>query len=80
MIPADLNIAEATLKHDRDIAAIMLEPSGASWGTVPLSAEFNRQLRALATRYEVPLIFDEVITGFRYSPGGCGTHRHHAAV
>ena len=70
VIPADLNIAEATLKHDRDIAAIMLEPSGASWGTVPLSAEFNRQLRALASQYEVPLIFDEVITGFRYSPGG----------
>lgn len=70
VIPADLDLVDDTLKRNRDIAAIMLEPSGASWGTVPLSVEFNRQLRALATQYEVPLIFDEVITGFRYSPGG----------
>lgn len=70
VIPADLEIAEDVLRRDRDIAAIMLEPSGASWGTVPLTIAFNRQLRDLATRYEVPLIYDEVITGFRYSPGG----------
>lgn len=70
VIPADLQKAEDVLRGDRDIAAIMLEPSGASWGTVPLSIAFNRQLRDLATRYEVPLIYDEVITGFRYSPGG----------
>ncbi len=70
VVPADLDAVEHTLKRDRDIAAIMLEPSGASWGTVPLSVEFNQHLRALATRYEVPLIYDEVITGFRYSPGG----------
>jgi len=70
VIPADLEMAEDVLRRDRDIAAIMLEPSGASWGTVPLSIAFNRELRDLATRYEVPLIYDEVITGFRYSPGG----------
>lgn len=69
VIPADLDITEATLRRG-DIAAILLEPSGASWGTVPLTVEFNRALRALATQYNVPLIFDEVITGFRYSPGG----------
>jgi glutamate-1-semialdehyde 2,1-aminomutase len=70
VIPADLEFTERTLESDRDIAAIMIEPSGASWGTVPLSVEFNRELRELATRYGVPLIYDEVITGFRYSPGG----------
>ncbi len=70
VIPADLEILEQTLRRDRDIAAIMIEPSGASWGTVPLSVEFNRTLRDLSARYEVPLIYDEVITGFRYSPGG----------
>jgi len=70
VIPADLDQVERTLRGDRDIAAMMLEPSGASWGTVPLTAAFNRGLRELTTRYEVPLIYDEVITGFRYSPGG----------
>ena len=70
VIPADLNAAETILRADKEIAAIMLEPSGASWGTVPLTREFNRQVRALATAYRVPLIFDEVITGFRYAPNG----------
>jgi glutamate-1-semialdehyde 2,1-aminomutase len=70
VIPADLDRAEAVLRDDPDIAAVMLEPSGASWGTVPLTPEFNRSLRALTSRYDVPLIYDEVITGFRYSPGG----------
>lgn len=70
VIPADLNRVEETLKADPDIAAVMLEPSGASWGTAPLSVDFNRELRRLTTAYNVPLIFDEVITGFRYAPGG----------
>ncbi len=70
IVPADLDALETLLKRDRDIAAIMLEPSGASWGTVPLTLSFNRQLRDLATQYEVLLIYDEVITGFRYSAGG----------
>ena len=70
VIPADLDRAESVLRDDHDIAAVMLEPSGASWGTVPLTHDFNRGLRELTTRYDVPLIYDEVITGFRYSPGG----------
>ena len=70
VIPADLDRVESVLREDQDIAAVMLEPSGASWGTVPLTAEFNRGLRDLTSRYDVPLIYDEVITGFRYSPGG----------
>jgi glutamate-1-semialdehyde 2,1-aminomutase len=70
VIPADLDRVEGVLREDRDIAAVMLEPSGASWGTVPLTADFNRGLRELTSRNDVPLIYDEVITGFRYSPGG----------
>jgi glutamate-1-semialdehyde 2,1-aminomutase len=70
VIPADLERVESVLRDDKDIAAVMLEPSGASWGTVPLTPEFNRSLRELTSRYDVPLIYDEVITGFRYSPGG----------
>ncbi len=70
IIPADLDILEQTLQADDDIAAIMLEPSGASWGTVPLSIDFNRELRRLSTEYDVLLVYDEVITGFRYAPGG----------
>jgi glutamate-1-semialdehyde 2,1-aminomutase len=70
VVPADLARVEAELRDNRDIAALMIEPSGGSWGTVPLTIEFNHQLRALTEQYGVPLIYDEVITGFRYSPGG----------
>ncbi len=70
VIPADLDLVEKTLRSDPDIAAVMLEPSGASWGRVPLSAGFNRELRRLTADRDVLLIYDEVITGFRYSPGG----------
>lgn len=53
-----------------DVAGIILEPSGASWTTVPLQDGFLAKLRDLATRHGAVLIFDEVITGFRWAPGG----------
>ena len=53
-----------------DIAAIIIEPSGGSWGQVPLPPGFLQALRAATTRRRVILIFDEVISGFRFSPGG----------
>jgi len=53
-----------------EYACLILEPSGAGGGTVPTDVEWVRELRAICTEMDVPLIFDEVITGFRYSPGG----------
>lgn len=71
MIPDnDLNLLDSTLADDPEIAAVILEPSGASWGRVPLNPGFLEGLREITRRYEVLLIFDEVITGFRFSPGG----------
>ncbi len=71
MIPDnDLNLLDDTLAGDPDIAAAILEPSGASWGRVPLTAGFLEGLREITSRRDVLLIFDEVVTGFRFSPGG----------
>jgi glutamate-1-semialdehyde 2,1-aminomutase len=70
VVPADLARIERTLLEQPEIGALMLEPSGGSWGTVPLSHEFNRALRELTSRRGVLLVYDEVITGFRYSAGG----------
>ena len=53
-----------------DVAAILIEPSGASWGQIPLAEGFLTQVREAATASGAILIFDEVITGFRWSPGG----------
>ena len=70
VVPADLDRVAALLEQDRDVAAVMLEPSGASWGTEPLTVAFNEGLRELTRAHGVLLVYDEVITGFRYAPGG----------
>ena len=71
LIPdGDLHLVEEVLSREEDIAAVILEPSGASWGRVPLEGDFVRGLRDLTSHYGVVLICDEVITGFRFSPGG----------
>jgi glutamate-1-semialdehyde 2,1-aminomutase len=53
-----------------DIAGMILEPAGGNSGTTPTLPGYLQELRNLATRHGVVLIFDEVITGFRYAPGG----------
>ncbi|MFH0939005.1 MAG: aminotransferase class III-fold pyridoxal phosphate-dependent enzyme [Planctomycetota bacterium] len=71
VLPArDLELVEEALLQRHDIAGIILEPTGASGGTIPIRPDFLRGLRELTTRYGVALIFDEVITGFRLAPGG----------
>ncbi len=53
-----------------DVAAIILEPTGGHFGTVPIIPSFLQQLREEADKAAVVLIFDEVVTGFRVAPGG----------
>lgn len=53
-----------------EIAAIILEPTGASTGCVPTAPGFLEFLREAATDASALLIFDEVVTGFRVAPGG----------
>jgi len=65
----DVQGTEQVLDQD-DIAAVIIEPTGASWGQLPLLKEFLVELRRMTTQREIVLIFDEVITGFRCSPGG----------
>lgn len=63
----DLAAAHALLKsHPDQFAAIVLEPAGA---TEP-PAGYLEGLRDLAHHHGALLIFDEVITGFRWSLGG----------
>ena len=70
VLPPDLGVLERTLATDNDIAAVITEGSGASYGTVPLPPGFVAGVRRLTTQYGVVMILDEVITGFRWSPGG----------
>ena len=68
--PNDTEQVEHWLASRDDIAALILEPTGATFGQIPTTVETLRRLRELTTRYGVLLIFDEVISGFRCSPGG----------
>jgi glutamate-1-semialdehyde 2,1-aminomutase len=67
--PNDIEQVERWLSRE-DVAAVIIEPTGATFGHVPTTGETLRRLRELATQYRALLIFDEVISGFRCSPGG----------
>ncbi len=54
----------------RDVAAVILEPTGAHWGTEPLPASYLQDLRRLTEEAGTVMVMDEVITGFRMAPGG----------
>jgi glutamate-1-semialdehyde 2,1-aminomutase len=68
--PMDVAGLKAALAAHDDIAVAIVEPTGSSFGQVPFTAEFCRILREETAKAGVLLIFDEVITGFRCSPGG----------
>lgn len=54
-------------KHHADLAAVIVEPFQRTLAPV---AGFLQSLREVTTRFGVPLIFDEVVTGFRLAYGG----------
>lgn len=68
--PNDLNEVKQVLETREDVAAVLLEPTGSTFGQVPTGGDFLTQLRNLTQQRNVLLIFDEVITGFRCTPGG----------
>ncbi|MDE2688222.1 MAG: aspartate aminotransferase family protein [Chloroflexota bacterium] len=68
--PNDIGAVEEALQRSDDIAAIILEPTGAHMGLEPISPTFLQQLRDITEQNGVVLIFDEVVTGFRVAKGG----------
>jgi glutamate-1-semialdehyde 2,1-aminomutase len=54
----------------RDVAAVILEPSGAHYGRDTLDPAYVAAARAACTATGTLFIFDEVVTGFRVAPGG----------
>ncbi|MFX0041604.1 MAG: aspartate aminotransferase family protein [Candidatus Hodarchaeota archaeon] len=56
------------IKENADnLAAIILEPILGGGGGFPVELEFLRRLREETERYNILLIFDEVITGYRFT-------------
>ncbi len=73
-----LDDTEALLKLFKEkgdcIAAVIIEPVPANNGLLLQRPQFLETLRAQCTKYEVLLIFDEVISGFRLGRGGAAEH------
>lgn len=71
VIVAPYNDLETTQQiarqHAADLAGIIVEPLHRC---IPPVDGFLQRLRALADEADAPLIFDEVVTGFRLAPGG----------
>ena len=54
-------------QHHDELAGVIVEPMQRILPPVP---GFLEGLREITARYEIPLIFDEVVTGFRFAYGG----------
>jgi glutamate-1-semialdehyde 2,1-aminomutase len=64
----DLATTEALIAaHHEELAAVLIEPYQR---TIPPAPGFLEGLRKATRRYEVPLVFDEIVTGFRFAYGG----------
>ena len=70
-----LDQVEETLRREKDqIAALILEPIPHNIGCVLPLPGYLEGIRDLCDQHGVVLIFDEVITGFRYGLGGFQTN------
>ena len=68
----DVAALEAVLtRHGHELAAVITEPIMANMGCILPRDGYLERMRELTHDYGALLILDEVVTGFRYAPGGC---------
>ena len=68
----DVAALESVLRrHGRELAAVITEPIMANMGCIPPGDGYLQRMQELTHACGALLIFDEVVTGFRYAPGGC---------
>lgn len=60
--------------HPNEVAGIITEPISVNGGGIMPHKNYLSQLRQICNQYNIVLIFDEVITGLRLSPGGAQTY------
>ncbi len=71
VIPCNDEVALEKALARKDIAALFIEGGGAHCGEISMPPELWHTARRLTREYGTLLVIDEVITGFRWSPGGC---------
>jgi len=65
---------QKTIRQNKDIAGVIVEPILANMGLILPEKNFLYDLRKITKENNIPLIFDEVVTGFRVAPGGAQEH------
>ncbi len=68
----DAALSSAFEQYGSRLAAVILEPLPANNGLLPQRKAWLETLRAHCTKHGALLVFDEVITGFRFHFGGYG--------
>lgn len=67
----DIEALERTIGDEgHTIAAMIFEGTGAHWSYDPIDVDYVRRARELTAARDIVFIIDEVITGFRVTPGG----------
>ncbi|HNS57068.1 MAG TPA: aminotransferase class III-fold pyridoxal phosphate-dependent enzyme, partial [Smithellaceae bacterium] len=64
-------VQEAIERYGSQLAAVIVEPVAGNMGVVKPIDGFLAGLRELTAKHGIILIIDEVITGFRFTFGGC---------
>ncbi len=70
VLPLDMAQVRSTVAERGDIGAIIIESAGASSGMLPVPRGFLQELQAFCRAESIVFIMDEVVTGFRWAPGG----------
>src|SRR5262249_13763267 len=64
----DIDMVESLIEEQKDeLAGVIIEPFQR---LIPPRPGFLQALRAVTAKHGIPLIFDEVVTGFRFAYGG----------
>ena len=64
----DIDMVESLIEEQKDdLAGVIVEPFQR---LIPPRPGFLQALRAVTAKHGIPLIFDEVVTGFRFAYGG----------
>jgi glutamate-1-semialdehyde 2,1-aminomutase len=71
----NLESAERLLTENKNrIAALIIEPTMIDIGFIPAKKTYLEGLRIICDKLNIVLVFDELLTGFRVSPGGAQDH------
>lgn len=61
---------DQVISKNKDIAGVIVEPILGNMGLILPQKNFLKDMRTMTKQADIPLIFDEIITGFRMGLGG----------